>query len=78
MKKNVYLVRVYDKDSNILTFERFTYTHYRHAVNAILKLCNDSLYRACLGGKPHLYVVLEDNNLDGMGNMVDSGFFEGV
>lgn len=78
MKKNVYLVRVYDKDSNILTFERFTYTHHRHAVNAIKKLLSDSLYRACLGGKPHLYVVLLDNEFDGMGDMVDSGFCEGV
>ena len=76
MKKNIYLVKIYDINGHKLAFERMEYTRVVYAVKAVQRLVKNSLYKASLNGEPFLFAIWEDNNLDSNGMLVESGFFE--
>lgn len=47
MKKQTYIARVYNSRGEYVTFERFALKTVAGVKNAMLKLCDVPLYRAC-------------------------------
>lgn len=64
MKKQTYIVKIYDGNGKMVDFERFTYKKVASVANAMTQLYNNSLYRVCSKNNKYFDIIETPNGID--------------
>ena len=64
MKKQTYIVKIYDENGLMIDFERFAYKRVSSVVDAMTKLYNNDLYRVCSKNEKSFEIIATPNGID--------------